>query len=96
MTTIKGSNILTLKVTANNVYHIKYDKISTLSIINYTEGSILISETNDFELIDNVGKYLIITDGNSYNDYIFYKSSPADVYIKTKTDGEICLVVKRW
>lgn len=96
MITVKGNNVLTINVKAGDIVAIEYDKIAVANIVNYTDGSIFVSENNDFKLENNVGKYLTITDGNSYNEYVFYKSGKNTVYIKNDADGYICVVRKIW
>lgn len=93
---IDGQIVLTLNVKAGDIIPIEYKSITSANVVNYTDGSIFVSETNDFSLIENVGKYLTITDGNSYNEYIFYKSGKNTLYIKADADGYICVVRKLW
>jgi len=92
----KGELILTLHVKADEIWPIQYDNVSTLNIVNYTDGAIFASENNNFEINNNVGKYLTITDGNAYNEYVFYKSGKNTIYIKTEGDGFVCVIKKRW
>ena len=93
---IKGEQCLTINIKAGEIYPIEYDKIAIADVINYTDGVIFVSEYNDFELNNNVGKYLTITDGNSYNEYVFYKSGKNTLYIKADADGYICIIRKLW
>lgn len=93
---IKGESVLTINVKAGDIYPIEFTNIASANIVNYTEGSIFVSENNNFELVNNVGKYLTISDGNSYNEYIFYKTGKNTLYIKVDADGFICVVRKLW
>lgn len=93
---IQGKAVLTLKVTAGNVYAIKYNKASAINVVNYTDGSIFVSENPEINVDAEVGEFLVITDGNCYNEYLFYKSGTNIVYIKADADGKICIVRKQW
>lgn len=93
---IEGKHVLTINMAAEDIYPIEYDNIATANIINYTDGVIYVSEENNFELKNNIGEYLTITDGNAYNDYIFYKSGLNKLYIKADAAGYVCIVRKQW
>lgn len=93
---IKGEQCLTINIKAGEIYPIEYTNIAIADIVNYTEGVIFVSEENDFTFTDNVGKFLTITDGNTYNSYIFYKSGKNTLYIKADADGYVCIMRKLW
>ena len=93
---IKGDLTLTINIKAGDIYAVKYNKTAMLNIVNYTDGAIFISEKPNFDYIDNVGNFLTVTDGNSYNDYMFYKKGENTLYIKADADGYVCLVRKQW
>lgn len=92
---VKADMTVTIDMKADIVYEIEYTG-SSVNIINYSDGALLISEINDFEKVDGVGKYLTITSGNIYNDYIFHKSGKNYLYAKADKAGQICLVKKNW
>lgn len=89
-------SVLTIQVKAGDVITVEFTSVAAVNIINYTDGSIFVSEDNDFNTIDGVGKYLTITDGNCYNEYLFYKSGANKIYIKVDADGFICVIRKIW
>ena len=93
---VDGSQAITIEVSSGNIYEIEYEDVAGVNIVNYTDGSIFVSEVNDFETTDGVGQYLTLTDGNMYNEYLFYKSGTNKLYIKCDADGHICLVRKLW
>lgn len=93
---INCDSVLTIYLKAGDIIPIKFNSIASANIINYTEGSIFVSETNDFVLKDGVGNYLTITDGNCYNEYLFYKSGKNKLYVKADADGFICIIRKIW
>ncbi len=93
---IKNKSVITINVKAGNIYPIEYDNIAMADIVNYTDGVIFVSEKNNFDLVNNVGEYLTITDGNSYNTYMFYKNGNNTLYIKADADGYVCVVRKLW
>ena len=71
---IEGKNVLTVNMKAGDIYPIEYKSIASVNIVNYTDRVIFVSEKDDFTLTNGVGDYLVITDGNSYNEYVFYKA----------------------
>lgn len=93
---IKGKNVLTINMKAGDIYPIEYNSIAAANIVNYTDGVIYVSEQNEFTLNNNIGNYLIITDGNSYNEYYFYNSGKNTLYVKADADGYICIIRKAW
>lgn len=93
---VKGEIALTLDMKAGDIYPIEYDNIATVTIANYTEDGIYVSEKPEFEFENNVGKFLVIGSGTAYNDYIFYKNGKNTLYIKALTDGYVTIVRKRW
>lgn len=96
MTEYKGQQAMSISVSAGDVICINYDLISSLNIVNLTEGAIFVSEENDFEVSNNVGNFLTITDGNSYNEYFFYKNKKNKIYIKSDANGIVSVVRKQW
>ena len=93
---IKGEIALTLDMKAGDIYPIEYDNIATVTIANYTEDGIYVSEKPEFEFENNIGKFLVIGSGIAYNDYMFYKNGKNTLYIKALTDGYVTIVKKRW
>lgn len=93
---IKGQNVITIKVKAGDIQPIEYEQVASVDVVNYTDGTVFVSDKNDFEMVNNVGNYLTVTDGNSYNSFTLYKSGKNTIYIKTDTDGMICVVRKIW
>lgn len=93
---VEGKNVLTINIKAGDIYPIEYKSIASANIVNYTDGVIFVSEKDDFTLTDGVGEYLVITDGNSYNEYVFYKAGKNILYVKADADGYICVVRKAW
>ena len=93
---VKGEIVLTLDMKAGDIYPIEYDNIATVTIANYTEDGIYVSEKPEFEFENNIGKFLVIGSGTAYNDYVFYKNGKNTLYIKALTDGYVTIVRKRW
>lgn len=93
---VKGEIVLTLDMKAGDIYPIEYDNIATVTIANYTEDGIYVSEKPEFEFENNIGKFLVIGSGTAYNDYMFYKNGKNTLYIKALTDGYVTIVRKRW
>lgn len=96
---VKGEIALTIDMKAGDIYPIEYDNIATATIANYTDDGIYVSEKPEFEFNEAngaVGKFLVISSGAAYNDYIFYKSGKNTLYIKALTDGYVTIVRKRW
>lgn len=93
---VKGEIALTLDMKAGDIYPIEYDNIATVTIANYTEDGIYVSEKPEFEFENNIGKFLVIGSGTAYNDYVFYKNGKNTLYIKALTDGYVTIVRKRW
>lgn len=93
---VKGEIAITLDMKSGDIYPIEYDNIATATIANYTEDGIYVSETPDLEFDGAIGKFLVISSGSAYNDYIFYKSGKNTLYIKALTDGYVTVVRKRW
>ena len=93
---VKGEIALTLDMKAGDIYPIEYDNIATVTIANYTEDGIYVSEKPEFEFENNIGKFLVIGSGTAYNDYMFYKNGKNTLYIKALTDGYVTIVRKRW
>lgn len=93
---ILGTKYLTIKVKAGDIIPIKYVSAAALNIINYTDGSIFVNDTANFDFVDDVGDFLTITDGNCYNEYVFYKSGLNTIYVKCDADGYVCIVRKQW
>lgn len=91
-------NTLTVKLTAGDIVEIEFPSIARADVINYTDGVIYVSEENNFELDESgvIGNYLTITDGNTYNEYIFYRKDNKKLYVKADADGYICVVRKIW
>lgn len=81
---------LTITVTANEVYHIKYSRGTSTDIYNDTDDNILISHKNEF----TGDEHLTISSGSGYNG--FGVKNTYDVYVKSKSGGEISLVRKDW
>lgn len=96
MKTYKGENALTISVQADSVICVEYDYLATVSILNYTDSLIYVSENDDFSVEDDAGKYFIVTDGYAYNDYVFYTEGVKKIYIKSLSSGTISLIRKRW
>lgn len=93
---INGELVLTINIKAGEIYPIEYKSVAAVNVINYTDGSVFVSEKNNFEFNNNVGKFLTITDGNCYNEYMFYKAGKNTLYIKADADGYICIARKIW
>ena len=98
MNTYKCKNAITIKVLAGDIIELEFPSIARANIVNYTDGVIYVSEDNDFTLDETgkVGNYLTITDGNAYNEYIFYKKDKNKLYVKADTNGYICVIRKIW
>lgn len=93
---LNGKQCHTIKVKSGDIIAITYNQVESINIINYTDGSIFVSEQNNFTFENNIGDFLTITDGNSYNEYIFYKSGKNTIYIKCDADGVISIIRKVW
>lgn len=93
---VKGKQCLTINIKAGEIYPIEYNNIAIADIVNYTDGVIFVSEENNFNLVNNIGEYLTITDGNSYNTYIFNKSGKNTLYVKADANGYVCIIRKTW
>ena len=93
---VKGEAAITIDMKAGDIYPIEYDNIATATIANYTEDGIYVSEKPEFEFDGAIGKFLVISSGAAYNDYLFYKSGKNILYIKSLTDGYVTIVRKRW
>lgn len=91
-----GKQCISVKVKAGDIISITYNQVESINISNYTDGSIFVSEENDFTFNNSVGNFLTITDGNSYNEYLFYKSGKNTIYIKCDADGVISIMRKQW
>lgn len=98
MKEINGSLALTIRIIPGELYKVNYDKAAIINVVNYTDGSVYVAEKPEFDFIDNVGNFLTVTDGNSYNDYQFYSRNNS-IYVKVDenvTEGTICLIRKQW
>ena len=93
---VKGGNALTLDMKAGDIYPIEYDNIATVTIANYTDDGIFVSENPEFEFNNDIGDFLVIGSGAAYNDYFFYKNGKNMLYIKALTEGYVSIVRKRW
>lgn len=93
---VKGISALTIDMKAGDIYPIEYDNIATITIANYTEDGIYVSEKPNFEFEENIGEFMVIGSGSAYNDYMFYKNGKNTIYIKALTDGYVSIVRKRW
>ena len=65
---VKGGNALTLDMKAGDIYPIEYDNIATVTIANYTDDGIFVSENPEFEFNNDIGNFLVICSGAAYND----------------------------
>ena len=93
---VKGEIALTIDMKAGDIYPIEYDNIATATIANYTDDGIYVSEKPEFDFNGAIGKFMTISSGGAYNDYIFYRSGKNILYIKALTDGYVSIVRKRW
>lgn len=93
---IKGKLALTIEMKAGDIWPIEYDSVSSLNIVNYTDGAIYVGEKNDFEYKNGVGEFLTISSSNGYNDYIFYSAGKHIIYIKADEDGCVSIINKAW
>ena len=93
---LNGKQCHSIKVKAGDIISITYDQVESVNISNYTDGSIFVSEENNFTYDNNIGNFLTITDGNCYNEYVFYKSGKNTIYIKCDADGVISIIRKLW
>lgn len=98
MNSYKCNNVLSINMSAGDIIEIEFPSIACADVVNYTDGVIFVSEDNDFTLDETgkVGKYLTITDGNTYNEYTFYKKNKKKLYVKADADGYICVMRKVW
>lgn len=98
MNSYKCENVITINMTAGDVVEVEFPTVARADIVNYTDGVIFVSEENDFTLDETgkVGKYLTITDGNTYNEYIFYRKDKNKLYVKADADGYVCISRKIW
>ena len=95
MTDITGTSELTIKkVAAANIYKITYQVPTTIDICNNTNGPIYVNSVGAFSETGNVGNYLTVPEGGSYNG--FRPAEGASIYINATAEGEICVIKKRY
>lgn len=93
---VQGTLALTLDMKAGDIYPIEYQSVSSVNIVNYTDDSLFVSSSPDFEFNNNVGNFLTIASNNAYNEYVFFKSGKNTLYIKAISDGYVSIVRKQW
>lgn len=93
---LHGKQAMSIKVKAGDIISIQYNSVESVNIGNYTDGSIFVSESNNFDYVNDVGNFLTITDGNCYNEYILYKPGSNTIYIKCDADGVVSIMRKQW
>lgn len=98
MNSYRCKNAITINMSAGDIVELEFPSIARANIVNYTDGVIYVSEDNDFTLDETgkIGNYLTITDGNAYNEYVFYKKDKNKLYVKADANGYICVIRKIW
>lgn len=91
MTTIKGTEFLTVHATAGEIYELDYGTPPKLSIVNNTDADILISYTPEFsdDTDSNISRHMKIPAGTAGNNI---RCSFGKVYIKSEGSGDIGIV----
>lgn len=94
MVEVTGTNELTIKATAGEIYKITYDTSTAVDIFNFTAAEIFVNSSGTFETNGNVGNYLAIPDVGSYNGYRPSIQNNMTIYIKANAAGNISVVRK--
>ena len=93
---VTGQNMLTLDMKAGDIYPIEYDNVATITISNYSDNDVYISEESNFEFNNNVGNFLLVGSRTIQYNYFFYKNGKNTIYIKAIGNGKVSIVKTRW
>lgn len=94
MTDVTGTNELTITATGEEIYKINYRSSTAVDIFNNTDEDVFVNSTGTFTKTDNVGNYLTVPAGGSYNGFRPDISAGTTVYIQANAAGNICVVRK--
>ena len=94
MTTITGTSELTITATDTEIYRINYETSTAVDMFNNTDEDVFVNSTGTFTKTDNVGNYLTVPAGGSYNGFRPDISVGTALYIQANAAGTICVVRK--
>lgn len=90
MTKIEAKKIMTIDVTANEIYEINFGTMFTADIMNYTDGNVCISFDSVFNDDGDTKHYLELGKGCAYNSL---KNGMGVMYIKAESSGKVAVVM---
>lgn len=88
MAQIAATRFYTKNTTASEVLDLTYSKIVSLSILNHSDGEILVNTKNEF----NDTTHFVIPKGGSINGLRIGTSAGAEIFIKSVSGGTISVV----
>lgn len=88
----KGQNLLTITVSGDEIYEIKYNSGCTMNIINNTDGTLIVAEHRDYADDGVAANCLRLQAGDYYNRLNIQHGA---VYLMPAASGEIMVVETR-
>ena len=94
MNDVTGANELTIEATEGEIYKITYETSTAVDIFNDTDAPVYVNSSGTFEKSGNVGNYLTVPEGGSYNGFRPDIKSGTIIYVKANAAGNISVVRK--